>query len=172
MTRLRRIEKAGRYFFVTTNLARGVTPLSEAERDLILEQLAFQRDRGEFYLFAYAVMPDHLHMLLYPRESSLPMILRNLKSKTGYRIVQIRRSRGPLWQDGYFDFICRRVKDFWAKFEYIHANPVEAGLVSRPEQWKWSSCAHYRTERAAPVVPDEVRLPAEGRTFLWPAPWT
>jgi hypothetical protein len=71
----------------------------------------------------------------------------------------------------YFDFILRRVKDFWEKMEYIHRNPVEAGLVIRPEEWKWSSCGHYFKTGMVPVIPDPVGLPVDGNELLWPAPW-
>ncbi len=46
---------------------------------------------------------------------------------------------GPFWQPKYFDNIMRRVRDFWAKLEYIHNNPVAAGLVANAGDWRWSS---------------------------------
>ena len=170
VTRLRRIETLGRYFFITTNLARGVRPLDDLERDMVLRELATQRGNGGFFLFAYVVMPTHLHLLLYPQRHPLPQILRNLKSHAGYRISKGRGGRGAVWQEKYFDFILRRVKDFWQKVEYIHQNPVAAGLVMRPEEWKWSSYGHYAGTGTAPVIPDNIQLPVEASELLWPAP--
>jgi putative transposase len=170
VTRLRRIETAGRYFFITTNLARAVKPLNDLERDIVLTELAAQRDTGGFSLFAYVVMPTHLHLLLYPQRDPLPLILRNLKSGAGYRLAKGRGHRGTVWQERYFDFILRKVKDFWEKMEYIHQNPVAAGLAARPEEWKWSSCRHYVSRDTVPVIPDPIRLPVDGNALLWPAP--
>ncbi len=171
MVRLRRIEDRERIFFVTTDLARGVPRLSPAERDLILEIIATQRSFHGFLLLGYVVMPDHLHLLLAPQQQSLIRILRDLKSKTGYEIARRRHAPGPVWQARYFDHIIRRVRDFWEKLDYFHRNPVAAGLVPRPEDWKWSSHHSYAKTGAAPVVADLVSLPADENALLWPAPW-
>jgi putative transposase len=171
MTRLRRIEDRDRFFFVTTNLARNTNRLTPAECDLILTVLAGQRALGEFFLFGYVVMPTHLHTLLYPHNKDLVRIMRNLKSKTGYEILRGRGGHGPFWQEGYFDTIIRRVRNFWEKLEYIHRNPVEAGLVKCPEEWKWSSCRHYVKREEGPIAIDPVGFSSEGDDFLWPAPW-
>lgn len=133
MVRLRRIENRDRFFFVTANLARGVPHLSPAERDLFIHVLASQRSPRTFQLFAYVVMPDHFHLLLVPQDRTLIQVMRDLKSKTGFAIAQRRHTPGRIWQPRYFDNIIRRVRDFWEKVDYIHQNPVAAGLVERPE---------------------------------------
>ncbi len=171
MVRVRRIAERDRIFFVTTNVARGVVPFSPAERDLVLAALGAQRTPRSFWLFGYVVMPDHLHLLLAPQERSLIRVLRDLKGKTGYEIGRRRCTSGPTWQPRYFDHIIRRVREFREKLEYIHQNPVQAGLVSQPGDWQWSSYRFYAKSGLAPVVPDNLNLPAEGSTLLWPAPW-
>src|SRR5437870_7769000 len=50
-------------------------------------------------------------------------------------------------------------------------NPVEAALVSEPEDWKWSSYRFYAKNGPVAVVPDTVDLPADKNALLWPAPW-
>jgi putative transposase len=171
VTRLRRIEDRDRLFFVTTNLARGVRPLAAPECGLILNVLAGQRQLGEFFLFGYAVMPTHVHLLIHPHNKDLIQIMRNLKSKTGYGILQARGAHGTFWQDGYFDTIIRRVHIFWEKLEYIHRNPVEAGFVEKKEDWPWSSYRHYLKRPDVPVPVDPVGFSSDGDEFLWPAPW-
>ncbi len=171
MVRFRRIGDSDRIFFRTTNLARGVPNLSAAERDLFLDIFSAQRTPARFLLFGYVVMPEHVHLLLAPREKTVIQIMRDLKSKTGFEIARRRRRSGPLWQERYFDNIIRRVNHFWEKFEYIHRNPVGARLVRRPEDWKWSSYRFYAKCGSVPIVPDPVDLPADGNALLWPAPW-
>ncbi len=171
MVRLRRIADRDRIFFVTTDLARGVAPLMPVERDLILEILATLRTPRTFLLLGYVVMPDHLHLLLAPQQQSLIRVMGNFKSRAGYAIARRRRTPGAVWQPRYFDNILRRVRDFWEKLEYIHQNPVEAGVVQRPEDWKWSSYRFYAKSGVAPILPDPVDLPADINTLLWPAPW-
>ncbi len=92
MTRLRRIEELDRIFFVTFNLERGVRALSEAERDLVLGTLGELRGADDFALFAYVIMPDHAHLLLWPRTVSLVRIMRDLKSKTGFALAKSRHT--------------------------------------------------------------------------------
>lgn len=171
MTRLRRIEDRDRFFFVTTNLAPGTRPLTPTECDLILNVLLDQRSLGEFVLFGYAVMPTHVHLLLYPHNKNLVCIMRNLKRKTGYEILRARGEHGTFWQERYFDAIIRRVRNFWEKLEYIHRNPVEAGLVEKKEDWPWSSYRHYLNKENVPIPVDPVGFSSDGDAFLWPAPW-
>jgi putative transposase len=171
MTRLRRIEDRDRIFFVTTNLARKVAPLIPEERDLILAAIEKQRLRADFLLLGYVIMPTHVHLLFSPQTQNLIRIMRDLKSKTGYAIAQRRKVPGPVWQERYFDTIIRQVRNFWQKLEYIHCDPIEAGLVSEPEEWRWSSYRQYVKKGEGPVVLDAVEFPSDGDHFLWPAPW-
>jgi putative transposase len=171
MARLRRIENHNRIFFVTTNLARKVAPLVPEERDLILIATETHRLRGDFLLFGYVIMPTHVHLLFSPQNQNLIQIMRDLKSKTGYAIAQRRNIPGPIWQERYFDTIVRQVRNFWQKLEYIHRNPVEAGLVSEPQEWHWSSYRQYVKKSEGLAVLDSVEFPSDGGHFLWPAPW-
>ena len=141
MSRLRRIEHAHRFFFITTNLARASLPLSPTERTLILQDLKTTRRSHDFLLFSYVVMPTHLHLLLYPREAMLADILRDFKCKSSFSLRKARASQRPAWQSRFFDSICRKVRDFWEKMDYIHQNPVKAGLVASATDWLWSSAA-------------------------------
>ena len=143
MTRLRRIEDRDRYCFVTTNLSRGARPLTPTECDLILKVLSGQRKLGAFFLFGYALMPTHIPLLLSTPNMPLVCIMLIFKSKMWYEILEARGGHGPFWQERYFDAIIRRVRNFWEKLEYIHRNPVEAGLVEKKEDWQWSSYRHY-----------------------------
>jgi REP element-mobilizing transposase RayT len=168
MSRLRRIERVGRHFFITTNLIRGSAPLSAAERSQCLHYLAQTRARIRFSLFAYVVMLDHVHLLLHSLESDLPSIMRAWKSRVAGAIAKAPRKPGPIWQPRYFDFILRRAGDISSKLAYIHENPVQAGLVVRPEDWAWSSAAHYINKGGVPIEPDPLHIPVNPNESLWP----
>jgi putative transposase len=137
----------------------------------VLRHLDQQRAKGDFLLFGYVVMPTHLHLLLMPQGRGLSATMHALKRLTAEDLLRIREIRGPIWQARYFDFVLRRVHDFWDKLDYIHQNPVVAGLVSRPDQWHWSSATQYARSGVAPVALDIVDFPADRDAFLWPAPW-
>ena len=70
-----------------------------------------------------------------------------LLDKEGSRFHGSQGSRScflrQLWQPRFFDRALRSVKEYNEKVEYIHLNPVRAGLVSRPEDGRWSSCNEY-----------------------------
>jgi REP element-mobilizing transposase RayT len=56
---------------------------------------------------------------------------------------QRRGAEGELWQPRFFDRALRSVKEYNEKVEYIHLNPVRAGLVSRPEDWSRPAGSSY-----------------------------
>ena len=56
-----------------------------------------------------------------------------------------KHATNPFWQPRYYDFnVCREQK-LMEKLDYMHCNPVERGLVTRAEDWTWSSARHYAT---------------------------
>ncbi len=171
MSRLRRIALTDRIFFVTTNLEPGITPFSPTERTLLLESIDIEKRRRAFYLYGYVVMPSHVHLLLDPGEQRLSDILRNCKSKVALSLANLGTRRGPLWQPRYYDSICRHARNFGDKLENIHNNPVEAKLVSRPQDWPWSSCGWYMNHVRPPISIDAVDIPSDPDALLWPAPW-
>jgi putative transposase len=61
------------------------------------------------------------------------------------------RAADPFWQARYYDFNVWGERKFVEKLRYIHRNPVQRGLVERPEDWEWSSFRHYSTGEASPV---------------------
>jgi REP element-mobilizing transposase RayT len=171
MPRFRRIENNDRIFFVTTNLLRSVRPFNKVERDIALSVLSSVRREHAIAIAGYVVMPDHLHLLLVPGPRGLAAAMHQFKRWCQHKIAGSRHVNTPLWQKRYFDHIIRRVRNFWEKLEYIHNNPVVAGLVAHPSDWRWSShsaCAKV----GVPLVPvDDLGLPTRGEALLWPARW-
>ena len=82
-------------------------------------------------------------------------------------VNQRRGASGELWQPRFFDRALRSVKEYNEKVEYIHLNPVRAGLVSRPEDWRWSSYNEYagvsgnEQEERCGLIVDRVRMPSD-----------
>lgn len=168
MTRIRRIEQIDRIFFVTFNVARNVRDLSTPERDLVLEILAELRSRLGFLLLGYCVMPDHVHLLLWPKLEGVTRITRDLKSISGHGISRRRGQRGAIWQPSFFDFICRRARDVSLKLKYIHENPVQAGFVKDPGEWDWSSHRFYAKTGPCSIQPDIVEFSGNPNESLLP----
>jgi REP element-mobilizing transposase RayT len=90
-------------------------------------------------------MPNHVHVVIAPfAEHTLSSILHSWKSFTSKRINKIINSKGSVWESEAFDHLIRNVASFDRFVDYVEANPVAAGLCSKPEDWRWSS-ARYRS---------------------------
>ncbi len=90
---------------------------------------------GERYqLFAWCVMPNHVHAVLQPsRGCELSDIVHTWKSYTANQANRALGRRGPFWQREPYDHLIRDEKDFFHAIEYVLDNPLTAGL----RNWKW-----------------------------------
>jgi REP element-mobilizing transposase RayT len=154
--RLPHLQKAGAALFVTF-CTGGRTVLPEQARALVLEHCLREAGLRSFvgegaratpttpriHLHAVVVMPDHVHLLLKPLrdEDGWPFplvdILQCLKSTTAHRINRLLRISGPVWEEESFDHVLRSDESLKEKCEYIRQNPVRAGLVDKPEDYRW-----------------------------------
>jgi REP element-mobilizing transposase RayT len=92
-----------------------------------------------FDLFAWVVMSNHVHVLLQPHKP-LQEVTRAVKNTSARQANAILGRFGhPFWQAESFDHWVRNGKQFDRIVRYIEENPVKAGLVERPELWRWSS---------------------------------
>ena len=129
---------------------------------LIVENI-FHHAEERFRLWAFVVMPNHVHLLLEPLTISknsgtelndddfvaLPRITHALKSYTSKRTNSVLNRHGAFWQEESYDHWVRDEKEFSRVVVYIENNPVKAGLVDLPEKWQWSSAAFERGEDGA-----------------------
>ncbi|HEY9156284.1 MAG TPA: transposase [Opitutaceae bacterium] len=102
----------------------------------------FHGDR--YALHAWVIMPNHVHVLIELLSSfSVGQIVQSWKGFTGRRIARhepaFMAEHGRIWQVDYFDRYIRNERHYRNVVEYIHDNPVKAGLVATSEQWLWSS---------------------------------
>jgi REP element-mobilizing transposase RayT len=119
-----------------------------------------EAERHFYELHASAVMPNHVHMLIFPLVQ-VAVLMRWLKGSTARRSNQILARTGHrFWQDESFDHYLRSSSEVGKFVAYIEENPVAAGLVNRPEDWRWSS-AGWRNWQAEPPAPPEI-LKLEG----------
>ena len=90
-------------------------------------------------------MPEHVHLLVSETETgSLALAMQMMKQMVS-RALRGSRTREPFWQARYYDFNVWSERKRIEKLRYLHRNPVKRGLVSSPEEWRWSSFHHYLT---------------------------
>jgi REP element-mobilizing transposase RayT len=156
------VDRAGLRYFVTFRLADALSSrpsnLDHAAAEALLDRCygscvlrtpavavivadAMRHFDGTRYdLGPWVVMPNHVHAILRPhREFALAMIIHSWKSFTAHAINALLRRSGVLWQREYFDRFIRNERHLLIATRYIAENPVRAGLVSRPEDWPFSS---------------------------------
>ena len=125
--------------------------------------IAEAREAPGFWVTASVFLPDHWHAIVNPRYPlTISSVLKTIKLSTTSVINQHRHEAGPVWQGRFFDRVLRTVKEHWEAVDYIHTNPVRRGLVSRPEDWCWSSVHSYPKPPYEPALPiDVVNLPSD-----------
>jgi putative DNA methylase len=97
---------------------------------------------GHYELFAYAVMPNHVHILIGPKIDP-SRLLQSLKGSTArFANRALGLSGASFWQKESYDHWVRNEEEFERIRHYIEMNPVQAGLASSPEDYKWSSANH------------------------------
>ena len=96
---------------------------------------------GQLDLAAYAIMSNHVHLLLLPKAAP-SRLLQSFKGATAREANRILGRTGEtFWQAESYDHWVRDEAE-WARIvAYIHQNPVQAGLVQRAEDYKWSSAS-------------------------------
>ncbi|MGH9862391.1 MAG: REP-associated tyrosine transposase [Candidatus Acidiferrales bacterium] len=170
---MRRLLLSDRFFFITCRLLRRRKRLAESEFACLARVIEERRKKHGFLLTAWVFLPDHGHAIFFPRfPLTISRVMEATKVGSTLRLNTGRRESGLLWQPRFFDRALRTVKEYQEKVEYIHLNPVRAGLVKHPAEWKWSSYHEYagmdasQQERRCGLKVDRVRLPAEERTRI------
>jgi REP element-mobilizing transposase RayT len=98
-----------------------------------------QSELHRYDLRAWVVMANHVHLLFLPN-AALSRITKALKNSTSLRAnALLGRTGSPFWQRESFDHWIRNGDEYGRVVRYIENNPVKAGLVARPEDWRWSS---------------------------------
>jgi putative transposase len=161
----------------------GRRPFLKSERSCrwLADALDAARAAHDFDLFAYVFMPEHVHVIVCPRnrEYAMAAILKSIKQSVARRAVAYLREHDPASLDRIRVQRGRRVEHrFWqagggydrnitggrmlaAMIDYVHANPVRRGLCERPADWTWSSAGWFleppeprNNLRPDPVPPD------------------
>jgi len=151
MGRPLRIEFSGAHYHVTSrgNERKDVFK-SQKDREQFLSYLESAAFRYGAIIHAYCLMNNHYHLLIETPSGNLSQIMKHINGAyTNYFNIK-RKRNGHLFQGRYKAIVIEA--DEYAKelSRYIHLNPVRAGMVSRPEEYRWSSYLDYSGERTRP----------------------
>ncbi len=183
--RCRRIHEPGHAHALTFCCFRRQPFLSkDRSRRWTIESIEAARLRHGFHLWAYVLMPEHVHLLIWPPGEScdLGAILTSIKQPVARRAVRFVQSHAPeflprmadlqpnrksafrFWQrGGGFDRNLWSPRYIWETIDYLHANPVRRGLCLRPEEWPWSRTRDYSNLGPNMLSIDRDSLPDDPR---------
>ena len=132
---------ANQPYFVTaaTNNRQPIFRDHEAA-DLMLTELSRLRDELGFALLGYALMPDHIHLIVVPTSAAkLSQITQSAKGRFARLWNKRRGHQGHIWQPRFYESAVRTQEQLGQWLEYVDRNPVQAGLAQSPEEYPYCS---------------------------------
>ncbi len=136
-------------------------------KDIVIESLDFCIKNKGMNLYGYVIMTNHIHMVVQSEKGKLSDLLRDFKKFTARNILDSIESEPESrkdWMLKRFEFACRShsrnekyqfwqygnhpeevftEKFLWQKLDYIHLNPVRAGIVEKASHYLYSSASNY-----------------------------
>jgi REP element-mobilizing transposase RayT len=153
------------FFFVTTTVVQWAQVFTKDKYcEILLDNIKHYQQRFKFTILGYVIMPSHFHWIVevHPELGTISDIMRDIKKYSAWDLMEaLATDRRPelsrlfvtqangtsqsrkFWMSRFDDEVIRNQRMFWTKLRYIHNNPVEAGLVQRPEDYKYSSARNY-----------------------------
>ena len=132
----------------------------EDEKEIIIQSLRFLVSAKKVNVHAFVLMDNHFHLIWRIKQGhtraaiqrdflhyTATQIIKNLKAKTPEIIdkieVNLKDRKYQVWQRNSLSIELRSESVYNQKLDYIHNNPVKAGLCSLEEEYKYSSAKHY-----------------------------
>jgi putative transposase len=149
-------------------------------RRWLIEAIVDAKEKYKYALWAYVIMPEHVHFLVYPMIEgyNISSFLKTLKQSVARKAKHYLKENNPawlskltvqrgakkvfrFWQTGPgYDRNINTEDELFEKIYYIHNNPVKRGLVSAPYEWEWSSACWYDGERDVILPIDDFVVPS------------
>ena len=154
------------FFFVTTTVVHFTNIfINETYCDILINNIKHYQEKYRFIILGYVIMPSHFHWIVEvdKKHGTISDIMRDIKKYSAWDIMEqlekehknsevntfknegekYKNHKRKFWMKRFDDEVIRNEKMFWIKLKYIHNNPVKAGLVNRPENYKYSSARNY-----------------------------
>lgn len=145
MPRRPRVSTRQLVFHVLNRAVQGVTLFETApDYELFVELLGEAARRFPVRILAFAIMPNHWHLVLQPLgDFSLSLFMKWLTGTHAmkWRAARSSQGRGAVYQGRYKAIAVQHDAHFLTVCRYVERNPVRARLVARAEDWRWSSAA-------------------------------
>jgi putative transposase len=110
---------------------------------MYLSLLRDQLQDAAVRVLAYCLMNNHVHLVVVPQKAdSLAILFRRVHGRYAQYVNTRRRRTGHLWQQRYYSCPLSE-SHLWIALRYVEQNPCRAGMVARPEEYRWSSASTH-----------------------------
>jgi REP-associated tyrosine transposase len=141
MSRARRDLAAGLFHVYSHSVWAAELYRDDRDRLVFLREIARAVDKAQWLCLGFCLLGTHYHLLLDVDEDALPVGMHSLNFRHAMAFNARHRMKGHVLGARYDSVRIRDDDQLLAAFRYVMRNPVEAGLVERPEDWPWSSYA-------------------------------
>jgi REP element-mobilizing transposase RayT len=140
------------YHVIVRGNHRQVTFRTSADYQAYLERLGRYSSPCQVRLWAYCLMPNHVHLLVETGNHPLSMLMQRLQQSYTQYFNRTHRKVGHLFQGRYKAIVCEKDPYLLTLIRYIHLNPVRAKLVKQPDAYLYSGHTTYLTGRATAIL--------------------
>jgi putative transposase len=152
MSRPLRIEFPGAVYHVTSRGDRRETIYrDDHDRAAQLAIVAQAMERFDAQVLAYCLMGNHYHLVLHTRRANLSRLMRHVNGVYTQTFNRRHGVVGHLFQGRFKAILVDRDAYLLALCRYVERNPVAAGMVRAPDEWRWSSCRAHLGQVATPT---------------------
>lgn len=155
MARQLRIEFNGAFYHITSrgNLRDDVF-FEDRDREKFLEILSKTKERYSYLLHAYALMGNHYHLLIETPKANISQIMQNINTSYTVYVNRKYQRSGHLFQGRFKGIIVDKDEYLVTLSRYIHLNPVRAGIVEKPDDYRWTSYAVHIGKKVEKALVD------------------
>jgi len=152
MGRPLRIEFPGAIYHVTSRGdRRELIFRDDADRESLLDVVDRSMGRMDAEAFAFCLMGNHYHFVVHTRQANLSQLMRQVNGEYTRAFNRRHATSGHVFQGRFHAVLVDRESYLVDVCRYVELNPVKAGLVQRPDQWRWSSFLANSGQRPAPA---------------------
>src|SRR6185295_936009 len=136
----------------------------DADREFYLRRLAHYREKHGFFVWAYCLMDNHVHLGLEMGKVPLSRVMAGLQTSYTQYFNRRHGRAGHLFQGRYKAFLVEKDRYDLAMLRYIHENPIKSRMVKRASEHAWSSDRYFRRGEGPSWLDMDRVLPLLGRT--------
>ena len=140
------------YHVIVRGNHRQKTFLNESDYQAYLERLGRYRKRLAVTVYAYCLMPNHVHLLVETGSQPLSRFMQGLQQSYTQYFNRKHHKVGHLFQGRYKAIVCDKDEYLLGLVRYIHLNPIRANMVQKLDAYPYSGHRHYVEGRVSEVL--------------------